>query len=49
MLLGDARAWIDDYTKYQAVTADDVQRVARSYLTEANLTLMTIPPQGGGK
>ena len=51
LLRGDAKAWIGDYARYQAVTADDVQRVARQYLIAENLTLVVIPPQQqpGGK
>jgi zinc protease len=54
MLTGDARGWIDDYQKYQQVTAADVQRVAQTYLKDENLTLVVIPPaeaakSGGGK
>jgi zinc protease len=35
--------------KYDAVTAADLQRVAKSYLTNANLTVVTLVPAGGGK
>jgi zinc protease len=49
LLRGDARAWIDDYAKYQAVTADDVQRVAKTYLDPTNLTLVIVPPAGGAQ
>jgi zinc protease len=51
LVVGDARAWIDDYQKLAAVTAEDVQRVAREYLRPEKLTLVVVPPraQGGGK
>jgi zinc protease len=48
ILLGDATAWVDDYAKYQAVTADDILRVAKTYLAKENLTLVTTPPAAGG-
>jgi zinc protease len=52
---GDAKAWIDDYDRYQKVTAEDVQRVAQAYLKSENLTMLVVPPKaqdsktGGGK
>jgi len=49
LVVGDARAWIDDYEKLQQVTAADVQRVAKEYLQPEGLTMVVVPPQGGGK
>lgn len=49
---GDPRAWLDAYDKYLAVTAADVQRVARKYLVPEGMTIVAIPParvEGGGK
>jgi len=34
-----------DLDRYRAVTAADVQRVARAYLTETNRTTITYTPQ----
>jgi predicted Zn-dependent peptidase len=34
----------DEYTRYEAVTAADVQRVARTYLTPANRTVVIAEP-----
>lgn len=44
---GDPRAWLDAYDKIQAVTADDVMRVAKAYLEPTNLSLVVVPPAGG--
>jgi len=49
LLTGDAKSWITDYEKYQAVTAADVMRVAKKYLVSENETLVTVPPGGGQK
>jgi zinc protease len=46
IVTGDARSWISDYEKYQAVTAADVMRVAKAYLTADNATLVVVPPGG---
>ncbi|RMH45067.1 MAG: insulinase family protein [Deltaproteobacteria bacterium] len=46
---GDPAAFLGDADKIAAVTADDVQRVARQYLVESNLTIVVIPPKGGAK
>ena len=36
----------NDLDKYNAVTADDIRRVAQKYLTNANRTVVTVvPPQ----
>ncbi|HUU01895.1 MAG TPA: pitrilysin family protein [Myxococcota bacterium] len=48
IMTGDARAWLDDYGKILAVSADDVMRVAKTYLTPERLTLVTVPPLGPG-
>ncbi len=47
ILRGDARAWLDDYDRILAVSAEDVQRVARTYLKKESLTLVNVPPAGG--
>jgi zinc protease len=47
ILRGDPRAWLDDYPRIQAVTVQDVQRVAKKYLVPERLTLVTVPPGGG--
>jgi zinc protease len=45
---GDAKAWLDDYDRILAVSAADVQRVAKTYLKRESLTLVTVPPTAGG-
>jgi predicted Zn-dependent peptidase len=36
--------------KYDAVTADDVMRVAKKYLVKTNLSMLTlVPAKSGGK
>jgi len=35
--------------KYDAVTADDIRRVAQKYFTQANYSLLTLIPEGGAK
>jgi predicted Zn-dependent peptidase len=34
---------------YQAVTAADIQRVAKKYFSEKNRTVATLIPEGAGK
>src|SRR4029077_19920201 len=50
---GDWRPFVEGATRYLAVSAADVQRVARKYLIDANLTRVTLaqpaPTPGGGK
>jgi zinc protease len=56
---GDWRRFVEGATRYLAVTAADVQRVARKYLVDTNLTRVTLaqpapqpaaqPAPGGGK
>ncbi len=46
ILTGDPAGWLDDYDKLMAVTAADVQRVARTYLVPEHLTLVAVPPGG---
>lgn len=41
---GDIEAANSDLAKFQAVTADDIRRVAQKYLTPANRTVITIVP-----
>jgi predicted Zn-dependent peptidase len=43
---GDPASWLDDYEKILAVSAADVQRVAKAYLTPERLTLVAVPPGG---
>lgn len=35
--------------KYEAVTADDIKRVAQKYFTQSNYSLVTLVPEGGAK
>lgn len=46
ILTGDPGRWLQDLERYGAVTAADVKRVANTYLTESNLTVLAIPPVG---
>lgn len=55
-LLGHYETLVGDYTKtftidkdYQAVTAADIQRVAKKYFTEKNRTVATLIPEEKGK
>jgi zinc protease len=55
-LLGISEVMLGDYMKtftidkdYQAVTAADIQRVAKKYFTEKNRTVATLIPEGAGK
>jgi zinc protease len=55
-LLGTFEVMRGDYTKaftidkdYEAVTAADIQRVAKKYLTEKNRTVATLIPEGKSK
>jgi zinc protease len=47
---GDWKRFVEGATRYLAVTAVDVQRVAKKYLVDTNLTLVTLaqpaPPEG---
>lgn len=44
ILTGDPGSWLSSLEKYEAVTAADIQRVARTYLNPDNLTVVVIPP-----
>ena len=44
LLEGGYRAFLDEVNEYQAVTADQVQAVAKKYLVRSNLTLLTVTP-----
>jgi len=43
---GDWHRFIEGATRYLAVTADDVQRVAKKYLADTNFTRVTLVPPG---
>lgn len=43
-ITGDPNALNKTYEMFQNVTAEDIQRVARKYLTKENLTIATISP-----
>ncbi|HEY2729038.1 MAG TPA: pitrilysin family protein [Polyangia bacterium] len=45
---GDWRDFAKGASRYLAVTAADVTRVARKYLVDTNLTLLTLEPTAGG-
>jgi zinc protease len=42
----DAKGFLDAPARYEAVTNDDIKRVATKYLTQSNLTLAILPPGG---
>jgi len=46
---GDPAWFLASMEKYEAVTLADVQRVAKKYLNESNLTVVVIPPKGAGQ
>jgi zinc protease len=47
---GDWRRFIDEAARTLAVTAADIKRVAAQYLTDSNLTIVSVrPPEVGGK
>ena len=55
-LLGSAEVFRGDYHKlytqpdeYNAITAADLQRVAKKYFTEKNRTVATLVPEGGAR
>ena len=45
---GDWRRFVEGATRYLAVTAEDVQRVAKTYLVDRNLTQVTLVPVAPG-
>jgi zinc protease len=45
LMHGDIESVNTDLDKYNAVTADDIRRVAQKYLTPANRTVVTVVPQ----
>ncbi len=49
ILTGDPSQFLRDVDQYKAITIADVKRVAKTYLTETNLTIVVIPPAGGRK
>ncbi|MBI4512106.1 MAG: insulinase family protein [Deltaproteobacteria bacterium] len=48
VIKGNPLEWLDAYDKYLAVTSEDIQRVARSYLLPSRLTVVLVPPSAGG-
>jgi zinc protease len=46
ILTSDPTGWLDDYDRLMAVSAEDLQRVARTYLRPERLTLVAVPPGG---
>ena len=49
-LKGNPTAFLDEVAKIDRVSAADVKRVAKKYLTRENLSILLLPPgQGGGK
>ncbi len=47
VIQGDYREFEKAKTKYDAITASDVQRVAQAYFKRENLTIVTLKPEGG--
>ena len=47
-MYGDWREFLKGASRYLAVSADDVKRVAAKYLVDTNLTLVTLQPAGPG-
>jgi zinc protease len=45
---GDPTRFVKDLEKYRAVTAKDVQRVAKRYLKPAHQTVVVVPAKSGG-
>ncbi len=46
---GDPAWFVGSMDKYEAVALADVRRVAKEYLNDSNLTVVVIPPKGGGQ
>ncbi len=49
ILTGDPGQWMRDLDELEKVSAADVQRVAKSYLTPEQATIVAIPPRGAAK
>ena len=48
ILTGDAGQFLRDLEEFEKVTADDVKRVAKTYLTREKSTVVVIPPASAG-
>lgn len=46
ILTGDAEQWLRDLEEFEKVTAQDLQRVTKTYLTPDKATVVVIPPAG---
>lgn len=49
ILTGDPGQWLRDLDELEKVSAADVQRVAKDYLSPEKATIVTIPPRGAAK
>jgi predicted Zn-dependent peptidase len=49
ILTGDPTQFLRDLEMFEKVTAADVKRVAKQYLTPERSTVVVIPPQGAAK
>ena len=49
ILTGDPKQFMADIAQFEAVDAAAVKKVANTYLVEDNLTIVVVPPQGGGR
>ena len=47
VLMGDWRALFDDFDRVEAVTAEDIQRIAQTYLVKKNRTVGEVIPEDG--
>jgi zinc protease len=49
VIYGDYKEFEKAKTKYDAITAADVQRIAQTYFKRENLTIVTLKPEGGAQ